>query len=126
MSNALVNSYTELAAAIKQRVRAAQYEALRAVNKELVTLYWDIGRMIQERQSTEGWGKSVVERLAADLRTEFPGIGGFSASNLWRMKLFVETYAAFEKLALLVREIGWSHNLIILERCKESFEGLGL
>jgi predicted nuclease of restriction endonuclease-like (RecB) superfamily len=78
--------------------------------------------MIQERQSTEGWGKSVVERLAADLRAEFPGIGGFSASNLWRMKLFVETYAAFEKLAPLVREIGWSHNLIILERCKDPLE----
>jgi DUF1016 N-terminal domain len=61
MSNAIVSSYTELVAAIKQRVRATQYEALRAVNKELVTLYWDIGRMIQERQATEGWGKSVVE-----------------------------------------------------------------
>jgi predicted nuclease of restriction endonuclease-like (RecB) superfamily len=122
MSNASVSSYTELVAAIKQRVRAAQYKALRAVNKELVTLYWDIGRMIQERQVTEGWGKSVVERLATDLRAEFPGIGGFSASNLWRMKLFVETYAAFEKLALLVREIGWSHNLIILERCKDPLE----
>jgi predicted nuclease of restriction endonuclease-like (RecB) superfamily len=116
------SSYTELVAAIKQRVRAAQYEALRAVNKELVTLYWDIGRMIQERQSTERWGRSVVERLAADLRAEFPGIVGFSASNLWRMKLFVETYAAFEKLAPLVREIGWSHNLIILERCKDPLE----
>ncbi len=122
MINAIVSSYTELVAAIKQRVRAAQYEALRAVNKELVTLYWDIGRMIQERQSVEGWGKSVVERLAADLRAEFPGIGGLSASNLWRMKLFVETYAAFEKLAPLVREIGWSHNLIILERCKDPLE----
>jgi predicted nuclease of restriction endonuclease-like (RecB) superfamily len=122
MSDAMVSSYTELVAAIKQRVRDAQYQALRAVNKELVTLYWDIGHMIQERQSAAGWGKSVVERLAADLRAEFPGIGGFSASNLWRMKLFVETYAAFEKLAPLVREIGWSHNLIILERCKDPLE----
>jgi predicted nuclease of restriction endonuclease-like (RecB) superfamily len=78
--------------------------------------------MIQERQSAEGWGKSVVEQLAADLRAEFPGTGGFSASNLWRMKLFVETYAASEKLAPLVREIAWSHNLIILERCKDPME----
>ena len=94
MSDAIVSSYTELVAAIKQRVGATQYEVLRTANKELVTLYWDIGRMIQERQATEGWGKSVVERLATDLRAEFPGIGGFSASNLWRLKLFVETYAA--------------------------------
>jgi hypothetical protein len=87
MSDVIGSGYTELVAAIKQRVRAAQYEALRAVNQELVALYWDIGRMIQERQSTERWGRSVVERLAADLRAEFPGIVGFSASNLWRMKL---------------------------------------
>jgi predicted nuclease of restriction endonuclease-like (RecB) superfamily len=91
-----------------------QYEALKAVNKELVDLYWDIGRMIVERQDVEGWGKAVVEQLAADLRMEFPGVGGFSASNLWRMKAFFEAYSGLEKLAPLVREIGWSHNLAIL------------
>ena len=101
---------------IKERIRSAQYEALKAVNKELVGLYWDIGRMIVERQDVEGWGKAVVEQLAADLRTEFPGVGGFSASNLWRMKAFFEAYTGIEKLAPLVREIGWSHNLAILER----------
>ena len=105
-----------------QRIRSAQYEALKAVNKELVGLYWDIGRMIVERQDVEGWGKAVVEQLAADLRTEFPGVGGFSASNLWRMKAFFEAYTGLEKLAPLVREIGWSHNLAILERCKDPLE----
>jgi predicted nuclease of restriction endonuclease-like (RecB) superfamily len=63
-----------------------------------------------------------VEQLAADLRTEFPGVGGFSASNLWRMKAFFEAYTSLEKLAQLVREIGWSHNLVILERCKDPLE----
>ena len=85
-------------------------------------MYWDIGRMIVERQDVEGWGKAVVEQLAADLRTEFPGVGGFSASNLWRMKAFFEAYNGLEKLAPLVREIGWSHNLAILERCKDPLE----
>jgi len=56
------------------------------------------------------------------MRTEFPGAGGFSASNLWRMKAFFEAYTGHEKLALLVREIGWSHNLTILERCKNLLE----
>ncbi len=114
--------YPRLLTEIKERIRSAQYEALKAVNKELVGLYWDIGRMIVERQDVEGWGKAVVEQLAADLRTEFPGVGGFSASNLWRMKAFFEAYTGLEKLAPLVREIGWSHNLAILERCKEPLE----
>ena len=114
--------YPRLLSEIKERIRSAQYEALKAVNKELVGLYWDIGRMIVERQDVEGWGKAVVEQLAADLRTEFPGVGGFSASNLWRMKAFFEAYNGLEKLAPLVREIGWSHNLAILERCKDALE----
>ena len=114
--------YPGLLTEIKERIRSAQYEALKAVNKELVGLYWDIGRMIVERQDVEGWGKAVVEQLATDLRTEFPGVGGFSASNLWRMKAFFEAYTGLEKLAPLVREIGWSHNLAILERCKDPLE----
>lgn len=122
--NSLVKpqDYPGLLTEIKERIRSAQYEALKAVNKELVGLYWDIGRMIMERQDVEGWGKAVVEQLAADLRTEFPGVGGFSASNLWRMKAFFEAYTGLEKLAPLVREIGWSHNLAILERCKDPLE----
>ena len=114
--------YPGLLTEIKERIRSAQYEALKAVNKELVGLYWDIGRMIVERQDVEGWGKAVVEQLATDLRTEFPGVGGFSSSNLWRMKAFFEAYTGLEKLAPLVREIGWSHNLAILERCKDPLE----
>ncbi len=114
--------YAILLGEIKERVRTAQYAALRAVNRELVGLYWDIGRMIVGRQEGKSWGKAVVERLATDLRTEFPGVGGFSASNLWRMKAFYEAYAGSEKLAPLVREIGWSHNLVILERCKDPLE----
>src|SRR3990172_5185277 len=75
---------------VKERIRSAQYEALKAVNKELVGLYWDIGRLIVERQDVEGWGKSVVERLSADLRQEFPGVGGFSVQNLWYMRQFYQ------------------------------------
>jgi predicted nuclease of restriction endonuclease-like (RecB) superfamily len=114
--------YPQLLSEIKERIRSAQYEALKAVNEELVGLYWDLGRMIVERIAMEGWGKSVVEQLAADLRMDFPGVGGFSSSNLWRMKAFFEAYHALEKLAPLVREIGWSHNLVILQRCKDPLE----
>jgi predicted nuclease of restriction endonuclease-like (RecB) superfamily len=119
MTEIATGDYPKLLGEIKQRIRSAQYEALRAVNRELIGLYWDIGRLIVERQTGNSWGKSVVETLAQDLREEFPGLQGFSASNLWRMKLFYDAYAADEKLAPLVREIGWSHNLAILEKCKD-------
>jgi predicted nuclease of restriction endonuclease-like (RecB) superfamily len=119
MTEIATGDYPKLLGEIKERIRSAQYEALRAVNRELIGLYWDIGHLIVERQAGDAWGKSVVETLARDLREEFPGLQGFSASNLWRMKLFYDAYAADEKLAPLVREIGWSHNLAILEKCKD-------
>lgn len=119
---ATAKDYPALLSEVKARIQSAQYAALRAVNKELVGLYWDIGRMIVERQQTEGWGKGVVEQLATDLQADFPGVGGFSASNLWRMKGLFETYNGAEKLAPLVREVGWSHNLLILERCNDNLK----
>jgi len=122
MSSMNLSDYSALLSEVKQRIRSAQYDALKAVNKELISLYWDIGRMIVERQKGKTWGKAVVERLAKDLQAEFPGMQGFSAANLWRAKHFHETYANKEKLAPLVREIGWTHNLIILEKCKDDLE----
>ncbi len=114
--------YQTLLSEIKNRIHTAQYDALRAVNKELLALYWDIGRMITDRQQGKTWGKAVVEQLSGDLQNEFPGISGFSASSLWRMKNFYETYASCKKLAPLVREIAWSHNIIILERCRDMLQ----
>ena len=122
LSKRLPDDYAALLAEVKERVLSAQYEALKAVNKEMVSLYWDIGKLIVERQDREGWGKSVVERLADDLQNEFPPIGGFSTSNLWRMKGFCEAYTDSQKLAPLVREIGWSHNIVIMERSKDPLE----
>jgi predicted nuclease of restriction endonuclease-like (RecB) superfamily len=122
LSKRLPDDYAALLAEVKERVRSAQYEALKVVNKELVVLYWDIGRLIVERQDREGWGKSVVERLANDLRNEFPGVKGFSVQNLWYMRHFYLEYRDNEKLQPLVGEIGWSHNLIIFQRCKDPLE----
>lgn len=98
--------YTELLTTIKTRIASAQYEALKAVNKELISLYWDVGQAIVERQKSEGWGKSVVEHLAHDLQISYPGVRGFSAASLWRMRLFYEIYGGSSKLAPMVREIG--------------------
>ena len=106
--------YASFFSDIKQRIRDAQYNALRAANAELVRMYWDIGRAISERQTRNGWGAAVVETLAKDIQQEFPGIKGFSVANIWRMKNFYLHYAANEKLAPLVREISWSHNMLIV------------
>jgi len=115
-------SYAELLKDIKERVLAAQYAALKSVNKELIGLYWDIGMMIVERQEKEGWGKAVVETLSLDLQKEFPGMLGFSTSGLWRMRNFYQTYYKNENLAPMVREISWTHNIMIFERCKGDLE----
>ncbi|MBN3948282.1 MAG: DUF1016 domain-containing protein [Nostoc sp. NMS7] len=122
MSNSISEDYRHLLMEIKQRIRSAQYEALKAVNREMINLYWDIGQIIVTQQQGATWGKSVVEQLAKDLQAEFPGISGFSAANLWRMRLFYESYVNNEKLAPMVREIGWSHNLVIVEKCKDDLE----
>jgi hypothetical protein len=121
MSDPMPQDYGHLLGEIKERIRSAQYEALRKVNRELISLYWDIGRRIIERQRDAGWGKPVVENLAEDLQAEFPGIGGFFAANLWPMRFFYDTYADNEKHAPLVREIGRMHNLI-MAKCKNDLE----
>lgn len=118
----LPSDYGQFLSAVKERVRTAQYAALKAVNTELVGLYWDLGRMIVERQSGETWGKAIVQRLSADLRQEFPGVSGFSVQNLWYMRQFYSEYQGQEKLQPLVGEVGWAHNLAILGKCKDPQE----
>ena len=104
---------------IEERIHKAQYDALKAVNKELITLYWDIGKSIVAKQEKLGWGKAIVETLAKDLQKEFPGIQGFSARNLWNMRTFYLAYKDDTKLQPLVAEISWTKNVIIMERCKD-------
>ncbi len=123
MKNKLDKSeYKKFFVKIKERIYKAQYEALKAINKELINLYWDIGKMIVERQQSSGWGKSVVETLSHDLQNEFPGINGFSVRNLWYIRTFYSIYSKNPKLQPLVAEIGWTQNVIIFERTKDEIE----
>jgi len=107
---------------IKERIYKSQLNALKAVNKELIDLYWEIGQKIVNEQEKYGWGKAVVENLSGDLHKDFPGIQGFSPQNLWRMRQFYLTYYNNEKLSPLVREIGWAKNLVIMMGCKDEHE----
>ncbi|NQU39466.1 MAG: DUF1016 domain-containing protein [Lentisphaerae bacterium] len=96
--------YPAFLAEVKARIQHARLSAGRAVNQELILLYWDIGQGIVEKQRNTGWGDAVVERLASDLRAAFPDVRGFSAANLWRMKQLYTVHTAPEFLAQAVRE----------------------
>ncbi len=84
--------YADWLADLKTRIHTAQQRATLAVNRELVLLYWQIGRDILERQTRQGWGAKVIERLGHDLRTAFPDMKGFSRANLMYMRAFVDAW----------------------------------
>jgi predicted nuclease of restriction endonuclease-like (RecB) superfamily len=110
--------FTEIVSLIKQ----ARYRAFKAVNTELIDLYWQIGQYIAQRTEQEGWGKGTVQQLADYIGRTEPDLKGFSDKNLWRMKQFYETYRGNEKLSALLRELSWTHNLIIFSRCQSQEE----
>lgn len=123
MKNNLINEdYKDFIGDIKNKIRNSQYEAMRAVNTALINLYWGIGQEIYKQQRERGWGKSIVEVLSKEIKKDFPDVKGFSLSNLWRMRNFYVTYSNEENLAPLVREISWSKNIAIMEKCKDHLE----
>ena len=121
MSNSPISdfaNYEAFLSILKTRVRTAQLRATLAVNRELVLLYWQIGRDILERQQDEGWGAKVIERLAKDLKSEFPDMKGFSRSNLLYMRAFAEAYPDEQIVQQVVGQIPWGHNITLLEKLK--------
>lgn len=114
--------YNNFVVEIKNRIKDSQYEAMKAVNKALISLYWGIGKEIYNQQQEKGWGKSIVEVLAQEIKKDFPDAQGFSARNLWNMRNFYIEYKDNEILQPLVAEISWTKNIVIMEKCKESLE----
>ena len=112
---------SQFIADIKEKVRSAQYEALKAVNLHLIRLYWELGKAISEKQDI-GWGNAIVPTLSKELQTEFPNMGGFSTTNLWYMVQFYNEYHADTNLQPMVGEISWTKHLVILSKCKKSQE----
>jgi predicted nuclease of restriction endonuclease-like (RecB) superfamily len=103
---------------LKTRIRQAQLQAVLAVNHELTLLYWRIGRDILERQHRFGWGAKIIDRLASDLRGEFPAMKGFSRTNLLYMRSFAAAWPDRSFVQQVVGQIPWGHNLRILELVK--------
>ena len=118
--------YSSFITQLKTKIRSAQLKAATSVNREMISLYWDIGRDIVDKQEKDGWGSKVIERVAKDIQNEFPGIEGFSKTNIGRMRAFYRTYAIYPQLVgkiedLPIFNIPWGHNIVIFESLK-SFE----
>lgn len=128
-TEALPADYTKFIASLKDKIRSSQIKAAVSVNRELIKLYWEIGKEITEKQDKEGWGGKALERVSKDLQNEFPGVEGFSRANIFRMKAF---FSAYEKVAQAVRQfeslpifdIPWGHNILLLQKTKDNDERL--
>lgn len=123
ISNILTKEYVQILSTIKKQIKATRFNAALAANKELIRLYWSIGKIVTEKQKNHGWGSNFLEQLAKDIQSSFPGTSGFSRANLSRMRLF---YRHYEKCAQPVRifnelpifRIPWGHNVIIFQSIK--------
>lgn len=118
------DGYEALLQDLKGRIRAAQVKAALAVNQELILLYWQLGREILQRQALEGWGSKVINRLAQDLKQEFPDVKGFSPRNLKYMRAFAEAYPDKAIVQQVAAQIPWTHNCVLLDKVKDPQERL--
>ncbi len=128
-SNLLTKEYVQILSDIKKQIKTAQIKAVSSVNKELIRLYWSIGKAVVEKQKKYDWGSNFLERLSKDLQNSFPGTGGFSRTNIFRMRAFYKAYEkipqAVGKIDLLpVFKIPWGHNAMLLEKTKSEKERL--
>lgn len=103
-------------------IEAARQRAFQAVNTALIDLYWRVGEYISRKIETAAWGEAVVEQLAAFIKSRHPEIGGFTRANLFRMRQFHDIYRRDRIVAPLVRQLSWTHNLLILARCRRPEE----
>ena len=112
-------TYLKTLNALKERIRIAQIKASLSVNEKLLELYWDIGKIIVEKQAEEGWGAKVIERMAKDLKVAFPKMTGLSTRNMLYMKQFAEAYPDLAITQQPVAKIPWGHNVILMDRIKD-------
>ena len=116
----LPTGYDEFLLELKERIRSAQVRAALAVNRELVLLYWQIGRDILSQQQQQGWGAKVISQLAKDLKKAFPEMKGFSPRNLKYMRAFAEAYPDETFMQQLAAQIPWFHNCVLLDKVKDA------
>lgn len=103
---------------LKTRIHNSQQRASLSVNRELISLYWQIGQDILTRQAEQGWGAKVIDRLSHDLKTAFPEMKGFSRANLMYMRAFAEAWPDGQIVQQPVGQLPWGHNLVLLSKLK--------
>ena len=118
----LPKGYYEFLGYLKEKIRSAQIKAVISVNSELILLYWEIGMDILTRQREERWGTKVIERLALDLKNEFPNMNGFSVRNLKYMRAFAEANPKKTIVQQLAAQIPWFHNCVLMDKIKDPAE----
>ena len=116
------SDYKDFIINIKREVIKSRNNALKVVNKELVSLYFRLWKVIWEKVEESSWWRNIILTISEDLKKEFPWMQGFSKDNIWRMVKFYQFYEKNEKLAPLVQQISWSNNIIILEKCETDFQ----
>lgn len=112
-------SYTVVLGEIKQRIQAERLRVVMAANSAMVILYWDIGRLILDRQEHEGWGAKVIDRLSTDLQEAYPDMAGLSPRNLLFMRSFAAAYPDHQLVKQLVSLLPWGHIIRLLQRLKD-------
>lgn len=111
--------YASILGEIKERIRSERLRVVMAANSSMVLLYWDIGRMILERQKSEGWGSKVIDRLSSDLKESFPEMQGLSSRNLKYMRAFAAAWSDRQIVQEVLAQITWYHNIALLEKVAE-------
>ncbi len=105
---------------LKQKVQTSQLKAVRTVNTQLISLYWELGNLITEKQQAAGWGDAVIDQIAKDLTRELGGLKGFSRRNLYYMRRFYQFYSGQDEFVQqAVAQIPWGHNIEIIQKIKE-------
>ncbi len=120
--NELESIYFDDFEKIRQIIEQARQEATYKVNETIINLYWDIGQFVSQKTLRDGWGRSTVKQLSEYILSKEPGIRGYSAQNIWRMKQFFETYQNKPELSTLLRANTWSNNLHIMSKSKTDDE----
>jgi predicted nuclease of restriction endonuclease-like (RecB) superfamily len=121
-SGVLPEGYGELLIELKGKIQSAQIKAGISVNRQMILLYWEIGRLILENQAREGWGSKIIERLSRDLRREFPDMKGFSQRNLKYMRAFADIYPDGQFVQQLAAQIPWFHNCVLIDKVRNTDE----
>lgn len=115
----LPNNYGETLSLIIQKIQLAQQKAVISANITLLDLYWEIGKVILNRQKEQGWGAKVIETLSKDITSAFPGTKGYSSRNLKYMSQFAKTYSNYLEIKDELSKVSWSHNLVLMSKIKD-------